>query len=326
MLLPADQALLDAVLAGPGEAQRRAAAKAITLLESTRADHRRRPRAADRLPQPREPAFRVGVSAFPGGQSTSSSRSACTHRARPARRVLAVDPTRAVRRLDLGDKTRIERLSSPARVRAAEPDGGPLAVSRRPRAGDALVERRSYGVVIVETVAWPERGAFAAMTDFLLCSCQRRRRARRSISAVDLLLVDPPSSQATSTRGRCPRRRPVASPAARTPALRSALTPAMASARSLPAGGRRGTSRASRRSEASGAGWAPAFAGRAWLWDGSTPACPAFPRTRMCVRAWPRLSRRRRRPAAGVGTAVASRCLRRYGAPIVGATLPRAHD
>ena len=53
MLLPADQALLDAVLAGPGEAQRRAVAKAITLLESTRADHRERADALlTALPQP----------------------------------------------------------------------------------------------------------------------------------------------------------------------------------------------------------------------------------------------------------------------------------
>ena len=37
-----DQALLDTIAAGPGAAQRRAVAKAITLLESTRADHRLR--------------------------------------------------------------------------------------------------------------------------------------------------------------------------------------------------------------------------------------------------------------------------------------------
>ena len=41
-LASADQALVDAIAAGPGPAQRRAVAKAITLLESTRADHRLR--------------------------------------------------------------------------------------------------------------------------------------------------------------------------------------------------------------------------------------------------------------------------------------------
>ncbi|NDG42030.1 MAG: methylmalonyl Co-A mutase-associated GTPase MeaB, partial [Betaproteobacteria bacterium] len=35
-----DQALFDAVVGSPGPRQRRAVAKAITLLESTRADHR----------------------------------------------------------------------------------------------------------------------------------------------------------------------------------------------------------------------------------------------------------------------------------------------
>ena len=42
MIDPADQALLDGVLHAGGEAQRRAIAKTITLLESTRADHRAR--------------------------------------------------------------------------------------------------------------------------------------------------------------------------------------------------------------------------------------------------------------------------------------------
>ena len=43
MTAVADQALLQAVLGAPGAAQRRAMAKAITLLESTRADHRPAP-------------------------------------------------------------------------------------------------------------------------------------------------------------------------------------------------------------------------------------------------------------------------------------------
>ena len=37
----ADRALVDAVLGPPGPAQRRALAKAVTLLESSRDDHRR---------------------------------------------------------------------------------------------------------------------------------------------------------------------------------------------------------------------------------------------------------------------------------------------
>jgi LAO/AO transport system kinase len=41
-LPPSEQALLDAIVGAPGPAQRRAVAKTITLLESTRADHRAR--------------------------------------------------------------------------------------------------------------------------------------------------------------------------------------------------------------------------------------------------------------------------------------------
>ena len=42
MLSAADQALAEGVVAATGERQRRAVAKTITLLESTRADHRAR--------------------------------------------------------------------------------------------------------------------------------------------------------------------------------------------------------------------------------------------------------------------------------------------
>ena len=72
MLAPADQPLLEALLGAPGAAQRRAIAKAITLLESTRADHRAR---ADELlnallPRSGE-SFRLGISGVPGvGKST----------------------------------------------------------------------------------------------------------------------------------------------------------------------------------------------------------------------------------------------------------------
>ena len=59
--------LLDSILASPGTAQRRAMAKAITLLESTRADHRAQ---ADELLTALLPhtgqSFRLGISGVPG--------------------------------------------------------------------------------------------------------------------------------------------------------------------------------------------------------------------------------------------------------------------
>ncbi|MGL4809933.1 MAG: methylmalonyl Co-A mutase-associated GTPase MeaB, partial [Giesbergeria sp.] len=72
MTAMADQALLQAVLGASGAAQRRAMAKAITLLESTRADHRARADALLNalLPQAGA-AFRLGISGVPGvGKST----------------------------------------------------------------------------------------------------------------------------------------------------------------------------------------------------------------------------------------------------------------
>ena len=68
-MTPADQTLVDGVLAG----QRRALAKAITLIESTRADHQQRARLVLNalLPETGR-AIRVGISGVPGaGKSLS---------------------------------------------------------------------------------------------------------------------------------------------------------------------------------------------------------------------------------------------------------------
>jgi LAO/AO transport system kinase len=73
--MPADQTdeqLIAALLGKPCPAQRRALAKAITLLESTRTDHRER---ADTLLNTILPhtgkSFRLGISGVPGvGKST----------------------------------------------------------------------------------------------------------------------------------------------------------------------------------------------------------------------------------------------------------------
>ena len=71
MLPPDDQALLDKVLAAPAQVQRRAVAKAITLLESSRADHRARADAfLTALPAPPRAAFRLGVSTLAAGHKT----------------------------------------------------------------------------------------------------------------------------------------------------------------------------------------------------------------------------------------------------------------
>ena len=95
--------------------QRRAMAKAITLLESTRADHRAQADAllTDLLPFTGE-SIRVGVSGVPGvGKSTFIEVLGLyliAHGHRVA--VLAVDPSSSVSGGSiLGDKTRMEQLS-----------------------------------------------------------------------------------------------------------------------------------------------------------------------------------------------------------------------
>ncbi|HEY2561601.1 MAG TPA: methylmalonyl Co-A mutase-associated GTPase MeaB [Caldimonas sp.] len=175
MLSPDDQALLDKVLAPPGEAQRRAVAKAITLLESSRADHRGRADAfLTALPAPARDAFRLGVSGVPGvGKSTfietlGLQLIAAGHRVA----VLAVDPSSSVSGGSiLGDKTRMERLSvEPAAFVRPSPSGGTLGgVAAATREAIRVVEAAGYDIVVVETVGVGQsEAAVAGMTDMFL--------------------------------------------------------------------------------------------------------------------------------------------------------------
>jgi LAO/AO transport system kinase len=175
MLPPEDRALLDKVLAAPGEAQRRAVAKAITLLESSRADHRERADAfLTALPAPARDAFRIGVSGVPGvGKSTfietlGLQLIGAGHRVA----VLAVDPSSSVSGGSiLGDKTRMEHLSvNPRAFVRPSPSGGTLGgVATATREAIRVVEAAGYDVVIVETVGVGQsEAAVAGMTDMFL--------------------------------------------------------------------------------------------------------------------------------------------------------------
>ena len=175
MLPRADQELLDGVTAAPGEGQRRAIAKAITLLESRRADHRERADALlTALPAPAQPSFRLGVSGVPGvGKSTFIETLgllliAAGHRVA----VLAVDPSSSVSGGSiLGDKTRMERLSvDPAAFVRPSPSGGTLGgVAAATREAIRVVEAAGYDIVVVETVGVGQsEAAVAAMTDLFL--------------------------------------------------------------------------------------------------------------------------------------------------------------
>jgi len=175
MLPRADQDLLDGVTGASGEAQRRAIAKAITLLESRRADHRER---ADTLltalPVPARPAFRLGVSGVPGvGKSTFIETLGLLLIGEGLRvAVLAVDPSSSVSGGSiLGDKTRMERLSvDPAAFVRPSPSGGTLGgVATATREAMRVVEAAGYDVVVVETVGVGQsEAAVAGMTDMFV--------------------------------------------------------------------------------------------------------------------------------------------------------------
>ena len=154
----ADAALLEALLGAPGAAQRRAVAKAITLLESTRADHRTR---ADALLNALLPStgnsFRLGISGVPGvGKSTFIEALGLFLIERGHRvAVLAVDPSSSVSGGSiLGDKTRMERLSMDERayIRPSPASGTLGGVAEKTREAMLVCEAAGHDMVIVETV------------------------------------------------------------------------------------------------------------------------------------------------------------------------------
>jgi len=170
-----DAALVQAILQGPGPAQRRAVAKAITLLESTRTDHRAR---ADELLNALLPStgrsFRLGISGVPGvGKSTFIEALGVLLIERGHRvAVLAVDPSSSVSGGSiLGDKTRMERLSMDERayIRPSPASGNLGGVAEKTREALLVCEAAGFDVVIVETVGVGQsETAVAGMTDLFV--------------------------------------------------------------------------------------------------------------------------------------------------------------
>ncbi|MCV2888585.1 methylmalonyl Co-A mutase-associated GTPase MeaB [Ruegeria aquimaris] len=144
----------DRILSG----DRRALARAITLVESRRADHRAEATALlDRLARSERQALRIGLSGTPGvGKSTfieSFGMMLVGQGLRVA--VLAVDPSSARSGGSiLGDKTRMERLSREpnAFIRPSPSQSHLGGVARRTREAVALCEAAGFDVVLIETV------------------------------------------------------------------------------------------------------------------------------------------------------------------------------
>ena len=136
---------------------RRALARAITLVESGRADHRAEALALiEALGNGRE-ALRIGLSGTPGvGKSTFIESFGLMLTGRGLRvAVLAVDPSSARSGGSiLGDKTRMERLSRDpmAFIRPSPSQSHLGGVARRTREAISLCEAAGYDVILIETV------------------------------------------------------------------------------------------------------------------------------------------------------------------------------
>jgi len=150
----ADTALADALLAG----DRRALARSITLVESTRADHRTEASALlDAVLPATGSAVRVGITGTPGAGKSTFVEELGTRLTGDGHRVavLAIDPSsRRSGGSILGDKTRMERLArDPQAFIRPSPSGGALGgVARRTREAGLLCEAAGFDVVVVETV------------------------------------------------------------------------------------------------------------------------------------------------------------------------------
>jgi LAO/AO transport system kinase len=161
----------EAVAAG----DRAALARAITLMESRRPDHREAARALLQELMPRTGhAVRIGITGVPGvGKSTAIDMlgSMLTEKGHKVA-VLAVDPssTRTGGAI-LGDKTRMARLAAdPNAFIRPSPSSGTLGgVAAKTRETMLLCEAAGFDVILVETVGVGQsETAVADLTDFFL--------------------------------------------------------------------------------------------------------------------------------------------------------------
>jgi LAO/AO transport system kinase len=166
---------LDALVDGVSRGDRRSLAKAITLVESARADHHAQAQQVlERLLPRTGESVRIGITGVPGvGKSTFIEQFGlflvqAGHRVA----VLAVDPTSSLSGGSiLGDKTRMPELSASegAFIRPSPSRGSLGGVAARTREALLLCEAAGYDVVLVETVGVGQSEyVVASMVDFFL--------------------------------------------------------------------------------------------------------------------------------------------------------------
>ncbi len=159
----------------PAAEQRRAIAKAITLLESTRTDHRMQ---ADELLTALLPhtgkSLRLGISGVPGVGKSTFIEALGLYLIELGHRVavLTIDPSSTVSGGSiLGDKTRMEKLSVDERayIRPSPSSGTLGGVAEKTREAMLVCEAAGYDIVIVETVGVGQsETAVADMTDMFV--------------------------------------------------------------------------------------------------------------------------------------------------------------
>ncbi|MET9624876.1 MULTISPECIES: methylmalonyl Co-A mutase-associated GTPase MeaB [unclassified Streptomyces] len=189
---------IDTYEKGVRDGKRALVARAITLVESTRPDHRALAQELlTRLLPHSGRARRIGISGVPGvGKSTfidafGTMLTGLGHRVA----VLAVDPssTRTGGSI-LGDKTRMERLAvDPSAFVRPSPSAGTLGgVAKATRESIVVMEAAGYDVVLVETVGVGQsETAVANMVDsFLLLTLARTGDQLQGIKKGVLELAD----------------------------------------------------------------------------------------------------------------------------------------
>ncbi len=203
--------MVERILAG----ERRALARAITLVESARPDHRALAAALlERLRGHGREALRVGLSGTPGvGKSTFIEAFGCMLTGMGLRvAVLAVDPSSARSGGSiLGDKTRMERLSRDpnAFIRPSPSQTHLGGVARRTREAIELCEAAGFDVVLIETVGVGQSETVVAeMSDLFLlllapAGGDELQGVKRGIMEIaDLILVNKADGELKSTATR----------------------------------------------------------------------------------------------------------------------------
>jgi len=205
------EALADGVLKG----NRRSLARAITLIESTRHDHRAAASALlERIMPHTGNSIRLGITGVPGVGKSTFIESLGNHIIDKGHKlaVLTVDPSSAISGGSiLGDKTRMELLSRrPEAYIRPSPSGNTLGgVTRRSREALALCEAAGFDVIFVETVGVGQSETkVAEMTDMFLLLLlpgggdELQGIKRGIVELADLILINKADDDQKALAGR----------------------------------------------------------------------------------------------------------------------------